>query len=121
MPTRLFYVADLDGDSADPDAQPVERHLAPEPEANLISSLCDDGRHMPVLDIDRMPVKVVESSTPGNFHLYIDRPMTWAAYARLLAALGAAGILEAGYVSASLERGATYVRKPGVRKAVASD
>lgn len=84
---------------------------------NLISSEVDDGTglHMPVLDID-FAAELVPSRTPGHFHLYLDKPMTWGTYRNLLRALADAGVIEPGYASASIERGATFVRKPGVPK-----
>lgn len=42
--------------------------------------------------------------------------MTWDKYCGLLKALGDVGILEPGYVKASLRRGYSSVRKPGVYK-----
>lgn len=74
-----------------------------------------EGRHKPVLDID-MPVKVVESSTPGHHHLYIDKEMSWEDYELLLRVLGVVGILEPGYVTASIKRKHTSVRLPWVKK-----
>lgn len=73
--------------------------------------------HRPVLDID-LPVKVVPSSTPGHSHVFIDAPMTWATYSRLLEALADAGLVERGYVSASQARGYTSVRLPHVKRDV---
>jgi hypothetical protein len=75
----------------------------------------DEPFHTPVLDID-VPAQLVQSSTPGKHHLYIDAPMTWDTYVKLLDAMQAAGILEPGYVSASKERGFTAVRLPWVSK-----
>lgn len=75
--------------------------------------------HRPVLDID-IPIKVVPSGTPGHCHLFIDIPMTWERYEELLWALAAAGIVEEGYVHASVRRGHTSVRLPHVRKPDAS-
>jgi hypothetical protein len=85
--------------------------------ANLVSSIVADGSglHRPVLDLD-MPAYLVPSSTPGHHHLYIDHPMTWEAYVKLLEALADAGLLERGYVEASVRRGRTDVRLPWVRK-----
>lgn len=73
------------------------------------------GMHAPVLDID-VPAFLVPSSTYGHSHLYIDAPMQWERYAELLKALGDAGVLEPGYVGASLARKHTAVRLPWVRK-----
>lgn len=84
-------------------------------EANLIGSELLDGRHSPALDID-MPCELVESSTPGHFHLYIDCPMEWRQYRKLLKALTRAGIIQSGYLNASLHRKGTFLRKPGVKK-----
>lgn len=72
-------------------------------------------KHRPVLDID-FPVKVVPSSTPGHFHLYLDKEMSWEVYEELLKALGKAGILEEGYVRASIAREHTSVRLPWIKK-----
>lgn len=71
--------------------------------------------HRPVLDID-FPAKLIPSSTEGHFHLYLDKEMTWEQYEKLLLALVEADILEPGYVSASIARGHTCVRLPGVSK-----
>lgn len=75
----------------------------------------DLSLHAPVLDID-FGAQLVPSSTPGHFHLYFEKAMTWDKYCGLLKALGDVGILEPGYVKASLRRGYSSVRKPGVYK-----
>lgn len=71
--------------------------------------------HAPVLDID-MPCTLTPSSTPGHFHLLIECGMPWRRYKKLLKALGRAGILEDGFVRASLSRGYSSVRVPWMRK-----
>src|SRR6266436_7787145 len=86
-------------------------------EANLVSSLCDDGFHRPVLDLD-LPAEIFQSSTPGHCHLYIDKPMTWDQYSYLLHALATVGILEPKYVEHSLERKKTMLRLPHIRKEI---
>lgn len=85
--------------------------------ADVITSIAGGGRdaHRPVLDID-LPVAVIPSSTPGHSHLYLDKEMPWDTYQELLRALEAAGIVEPGYVSASIERQYTSVRLPWIRK-----
>lgn len=97
--------------------------VAPD-EGNLISSLTTTGHHAPVLDID-VPARLVPSSTPGHHHLYIDVECSWEDYEVLLRAMERCGILEAGYVSASIERRMTSVRKyrtrPPREKAAASE
>lgn len=85
-------------------------------DANIITSeVQHSSMHAPVLDVD-MPCALVPSSTPGHFHLFIERGMTWRRYRRLLRALGRAGILERAFVRASLRRGYTAVRVPWERK-----
>jgi hypothetical protein len=84
-------------------------------EANLISSKCHDGMHRPVLDID-VPARYVPSSTPGHGHLYIDVPLSWDQYEKLLVALTEAGILQFGYLSASKYRQSTFVRPEWIKK-----
>lgn len=78
-------------------------------EATLISSRCVDGQHAPALDID-FGARLVPSSTPGHYHLFLDKPMPWRKYKRLLKALRKAGIIEYGYYRASLDRQATHLR-----------
>ena len=73
------------------------------------------GLHAPCIDIDHV-VRVVESSTPGHGHLYIDVAMTWDHYVAILDALAAAGVVEQGYYRASLLRKGTHLRLPWVRK-----
>lgn len=96
--------------------------------------------HLPVLDVDiprsllvnndiqiASPDKVliyhpeaitwVPSSTRGHHHVYIDWPMHWSEYEEMLLVLLQMEVLEPGYVRASIERGYSCVRKPGVMKA----
>jgi hypothetical protein len=116
---RLFWKADLMGRDSAMGEHPMttaSRVVCPEAEANLVGSLTGTGMHAPTLDIDRMAVRVVGSSTEGNFHLFIDKEMPWERYEALLIAFEGAGILEHGYVSASIERQCTFVRKEGVSK-----
>ena len=90
----------------------------PEPDVtdcDIVSSLMPDGMHAPCIDID-VPVTVAPSSTPGHGHLYIDVPMTWADYERLLTVMAEVGIVEEGYLRASLTRKATHLRLPWVKK-----
>lgn len=93
---------------------------------NVVSSLCANGLHSPVLDID-FPCRLVPSSTPGHFHLYLDGiEIEWEAFRRVLSVLGEAGILGRGYVAHSLNRGFSVVRmehdkKPTTRVPVAPE
>lgn len=81
---------------------------------------CDPecNHHTVMLDID-MHCMVVRSTTPGHYHLYIDRVMTWPEYVELLDVMAKVGILEPGYVTAAKERGFTTLRFPWIKKEVA--
>lgn len=81
-------------------------------EADVISSeLVGSTLQKPVIDVD-LPIRVYPSSTLGHFHLYIDHPMTWRRYRRLLKAMVKAGLVEPGYYAASKARKASHVRLP---------
>lgn len=87
--------------------------------AHIILSADDDGLHRPVLDID-FPAALIPSSTPGHFHLYLDKQLEGPRYMKLLDALAEAGIIEQGYASVSKARGYTSARLPWVKKRVDS-
>jgi hypothetical protein len=162
MPERLKMWANLISSDYAEDAPDAAPHAGTEDFCNavdVVTSLCDDGRHMPCLDIDldcrvsggdlpsgvvdlffdptgsvrygvrrlrrvfadagiplgplrigaisfACPVRLVPSETKGHFHLYIDHPLTWKRYEKLLLALSGS-LLEGGYVNASIERGMT--------------
>lgn len=84
--------------------------------ADVVTSATKDGRaHRPFLDID-FRAELIPSTTPGHFHLYLDKEMSWPKYRRLLNVLAEVGILERGYVNASIDREYTSVRLPWVKK-----
>ena len=86
-------------------------------DATVVSSELDEERgiHTPMLDID-IPARLIESSTPGHSHLYIDKEMTWRQYKRLLRALMKAGIIEENYYKESVRRKASHLRPPWIEK-----
>lgn len=96
-------------------------------EANVISSLIDPVKfdladveptpklHTVVLDI-YVPATMVDSTSPGHHHLFIDSVMTQDTYFALLDALANAGVIEQGYANASKARGFSAVRLPWVKK-----
>lgn len=91
---------------------------APQEGANVVSSKIAglQDAHTLAIDVD-LPARLLPSSTPGHFHLYIDEPaMSWRQYKRVLKALMRAGIIEKGYYKASVRRRATHLRLPGVAK-----
>jgi len=92
-----------------------EREPARPEEANIVASRREDGSHLPTLDIDH-PVFVDPSSTEGHFHLFVDVPMTWRSYRRLLKALYLGGVIGRSHYWRSLNLGASFVRPPGVHK-----
>lgn len=117
-PSRLrMYSARVDQDTEITDYENAQQPVWPTGEhpANLVSSLCSDGKHRLVVDLD-VPAHLEPSTTPGNHHLYIDVPMEWDRYKTLLYALRAAGIIEYGYCDVSVKQGQTFVRLPGVVK-----
>jgi hypothetical protein len=100
-------------DPKQPDALLVPAKLA---DANLVCSNMKEGDlHLPMFDID-MPAMLLRSSTRNHYHLYIDKPMTWENYEKLLDVLGEVGILEPGYVAASKRRKCTQLRTPWTKK-----
>lgn len=129
-----FKVVDWGPNSQEPDLK--AREVADLKEAHVTSSLIKDttydpdepyrlrwplpvadGRHHVVLDIDH-PVHVEESSTPGNYHLYIEvgDGIAWADYLKFLEAAASINLIEPGYLMASKHRKHTDVRLPWVNK-----
>lgn len=87
-------------------------------QANLVGSLTKTGLHAPVLDLD-YPARLVPSSTPGNFHLYLDVEIPWGKYALALWALSTAGLIERGFFRAAMARKLTFARlRPTKPKAI---
>lgn len=87
-------------------------------EANLITSEVEDffGKyHRPILDID-FEAALVPSSTPGHYHLYLDRLVPDKAYLAFLKAAAEAGIIQHGFYDGAVKRGATSARLPWIKK-----
>ena len=93
-----------------------ERTPCPPANADVVTSMLPDGRHAPVLDLD-VPHRLVASTTEGHSHLYLDVPMSWRNYKKLLKALAKAGVIEHNYMAMSINRGHSAVRMPWVKKA----
>ena len=91
----------------------VKKPLA---QSNSVSSLVTGtGLHRPALDLD-MGALLVQSSTPGHHHLYIDKQMPWGDYEKLLKVLAEVGIIQRGYADASIKRKRSRLRTPWTRK-----
>lgn len=82
---------------------------------NLISSMTTDGKQMPIIDMD-FPHRIVESTTPGHTHIFIDVPMSKWRWFWLMCALRYAGVIELGFFVWSIRRGGNFVRIPGTTK-----
>lgn len=101
--------------------QPSDPVLAPPEEANLVGSAAGGmpesatALHLPTIDLD-VPAYLIESSTPGHTHLYIDVSMTTKEYFLLLDVLADVRVVERKYVEWSKARGQSFVRRPGVKK-----
>jgi hypothetical protein len=97
------------------------RVRVPRHKANLVSSRLetpDDAwgnLHAPALDLD-LPAELIPSSTPGHYHLLIDKPMSWLKYRALLRVMVWCGLVERKYYRHSVRRGMTMLRLPGVGK-----
>ena len=94
---------------------PEDRTACTAGEANLVGSLCEDGLHRPVLDID-IPAALVPSSTPGHHHLYLNVGMSFETYLKLVQVLVEAGVVSKFYAVACQIRGQSFCRVPWVKK-----
>ncbi len=112
---RRFYKANSLNDLSAVSDNLLELSAKDRMNANLVSSLRGDGTHSPAFDLDKKAV-LVASTTPGNHHMYIDEVLTWTQYKALLKGFYKAGLLDSSVYWRSLDRGATHVRPPWVRK-----
>lgn len=117
---ELRHVVNID----DYDSEHTEVETSDLDEATVITSIVADATifnlHKVVVDLDH-PAILLDSSTPGHHHLYIDKEMPWDDYAKLLRVMAEVGLLEQGYVDACLYRGYSAVRLPWVRKGPHAD
>lgn len=87
------------------------RDAPDEESAELVCSDVTDMIHMPVIDID-FPCRLVESGTPGHFHLYIDKQMSQFDYFNMIKAMCDAGVVQWQWFDTTRERGYSSVRHP---------
>lgn len=129
---RLWNV-DFISDSDDPTVETIRTAVESEDDATAVSSEVtanvmdvfswptppasfEPGMHTIAIDVD-VPATLVASSTSGHQHLYVDiPPVKWEAYERWLIASAEIGLIEPGYLRASQERQATFLRLPWVKK-----
>lgn len=83
--------------------------------ANLLSSEVRTDVHMPVIDCD-YGIQAIASTSPGHYHLYIDRELTWPQYKALLEGFYKAGLIEKRWYENAIRDKRTYVRLPHVKK-----
>lgn len=90
---------------------------------NVVTSLVEDGDskkprdgfHRPVIDFD-FPCELIPSSTPGHFHLYIGRSLSWENYVELLNVMLKCSLIQRGWYDSAIREGQSIVRMPGVVK-----
>jgi hypothetical protein len=107
-----WYLANLDTGDGYSNRAPVAPGDKPY-QYNLIGSSLPNGMHAPAIDID-LPCKLYPSRTPGHFHLYIDKEMTWEQYEKILEALTDARVVQRGYYEASKKHRQSFLRAPGI-------
>lgn len=136
---QTCYVVEQFGSKSGTDMSTIERETGDLDKAHVVSSLVrpvvpddyegpltkddlwidDDfgpNLHIVVLDIDHQ-AHLVDSSTPGHSHLYVEiPPVSWTDYVAFLEAAAKIGLVEPGYVEASKRRGHTDVRLPWIKK-----
>lgn len=116
MPGNVLRIADFGTDYKVGD---FEREVTADiTKANIITSEVENTNgmvHRPILDID-LPITMLQSSDLSHRHLYISKPVSRGDYFKFLQAAADAGILEQGYVYASIKRGYTAVRLPWIKK-----
>jgi hypothetical protein len=123
---KTWFSPTLDAPGVNPNYANDERYEVKDYDAaNLVSSSVTNPyefttpgaptAHLPVLDLD-LEAHLEPSTTPGHYHLYLNKGVSWAQYCKLLDVMAECGLLEEGFVRLSKERGATFVRKPGHKK-----
>lgn len=92
-----------------------ERGQATYVSSRLIAFKNHGGLHSPAIPLTA-PARLVPSSTDRHFHLYLDVPMGWPTYKRLLKALARAGVIEKNWAETSIKTGYTCLRPPWKNK-----
>lgn len=90
----------------------TEAYLADPTQAMDAISLLPRWGRGPVNIPLRVAPEVVASKTPGHFHLYFERPVTWATYSRLLRELARARVIDRYWAGTTLRMGTALLRNP---------
>lgn len=114
--SHVFYRANLTN-TYDDEKDPVEVHPL---DANLISSKKINGAHALLLDLDSRSY-VVDSTTSGHKHLYIDADLDLEALKEIVDVLAKHGIVEEGIQNQLARRGFLSLRPPGDKKGTDDD
>lgn len=84
----------------------------------ITSEVVGSDLHAPVFDFD-YPCELVESTTPGHYHLYLNGPpITKEAYMEVLSVMAKHGLVQTGYANAAKDRGFATLRLPWVKKEI---
>lgn len=100
---------------------------------NAVLSLCTDGMHRPLLDVDSPPKNetlfrqikfenawlqwtTYPSSTEGHYHAACDTPMTWHDYCHVMESAVLLGFCDPKWHLMQLRRGYGVLRTPETKK-----
>jgi hypothetical protein len=102
--------------------QDLDEEVLVEVETNMTADLLSsegwtDNIHWPVFDLD-FDAALIPSKTPGHFHLYLEKALTWQKYRRLLRAFHKAGLLNDGWYKLVIKRKKGTLFLPGRKSAL---
>lgn len=98
-----FIMAEPDPDGEEPDG------------IDGLHTVDGTGNHLPIFDFD-FPIAIAPSSKKGHYHLYLNKRISWEKYVALLFAMEGAGLLDAYWVSQTVEKGEAHLRLPNIKK-----
>lgn len=75
----------------------------------------DDSVHLVLIDLD-FESALIPSTTPGRYHLYVDKKMSKEKYSDFVKMLKEFGVVAQGNLNQIEKTGRTYLRMPWVRK-----
>ena len=83
----------------------------PRKKASLTGSLVEDGSHFPLLYLN-CQARLIPSATEGHFNLYLDHPMSWKRYKRLMRSMVKAGLLDREFYRKARKHYQAFVETP---------